>query len=182
MGYRSGFSIYDTDDSKKLIASCMKNLNIDEKNFPIRSVMNEISRAKDKLITPAEYEGMAGSDYRLKKIAEIYKLYESELMTANALDFDDIIMQTVKLLEENDDVREYYQRRFEYVSVDEYQDTNFAQFRLTVLLSGKYNNIMVVGDDDQSIYRFRGATIENILDFDRQFKEAKVIKDSSWVR
>ncbi len=176
MGYKSGFSIYDTDDQKKLVASCMKTLNIDEKNFPIRSVMNEISRAKDKLITPSEYASCAGADYKLKKIAEIYKLYQSSLLSANALDFDDIIMQTVFLLEQHEDVRDYYQNRFEYVCVDEYQDTNVAQFRLTVLLSGKYNNIMVVGDDDQSIYKFRGATIENILDFDRNFKGAKVIK------
>ena len=176
VGYKSGFSIYDTDDQKKLVASCMKTLNIDEKSFPIRSVMNEISRAKDKLITPREYEEMAGVNFKLKKVAEIYKLYQSSLLSANALDFDDIIMQTVFLLEDHDDVREYYQNRFEYVCVDEYQDTNVAQFRLTVLLSGKYNNVMVVGDDDQSIYKFRGATIENILDFDRQFKGAKVIK------
>ncbi len=176
IGYKSGFSIYDTDDQKKLVASCMKILNIDEKNFPIRAVMNEISRAKDKLITPEEYANSAGSDYKLKKIAEIYKLYQSSLLSANAVDFDDIIMQTVFLLEDHADVREYYQNRFEYVCVDEYQDTNVAQFRLTVLLSGRYNNIMVVGDDDQSIYKFRGATIENILDFDRNFKSAKVIK------
>ncbi|MGN1047927.1 MAG: ATP-dependent helicase [Eubacteriales bacterium] len=176
IGYAPGFSIYDTDDSKKLISSCMKKLNIDEKILPIKSAMNEISRAKDKLITPEMFASEAGSDFRLKKISDVYSEYARELKASNALDFDDIIMQTVKLLSENEDVRSYYQSRFRYVCVDEYQDTNRAQFVLTSLLSGGSRNLMVVGDDDQSIYKFRGATIENILDFDRTYTDAKVIR------
>jgi len=176
-GYRENFTVYDTDDSKKTVSSVMKALNIDEKALPIKTVMNEISRAKDNLITPLAYENeYAANDFRRKQIARVYKSYQEELMRANALDFDDIIMQTVFLLRENEDVREYYQNKFKYVSVDEFQDTNGAQFALTGLLCGGYKNIMVVGDDDQSIYKFRGAVIENILGFDRKFKDTKVIK------
>ncbi|MBQ8005830.1 MAG: UvrD-helicase domain-containing protein, partial [Clostridia bacterium] len=154
----------------------MKKLNIDEKILPIKTVQNEISRAKDRLMTPIMFDEEAGSDFRLRKVADIYIEYQKQLKTSNALDFDDIIMQTVKLLEEDDEVRAYYQKRFRYVCVDEYQDTNRAQFVLTSLLSGGSKNLMVVGDDDQSIYKFRGATIENILDFDRTYKDAKIIK------
>ncbi|MBR4296349.1 MAG: UvrD-helicase domain-containing protein [Clostridia bacterium] len=176
IGFTQGFTIYDTDDAKKLISSCMKRLNIDEKVLPIKTVMNEISRAKDKLITPEMFLAEVGSDYRLKKISDIYTEYQKQLSGANALDFDDIIMQTVRILEEDREVCSYYQNRFKYVCVDEYQDTNRAQFVLTSLLSGGSRNLMVVGDDDQSIYKFRGATIENILDFDRTYSDAKVIK------
>lgn len=176
IGYGTGFSIYDTDDAKKLISSCMKILNIDEKIMPIKTVMNEIGRAKDKLITPEMYAREAGVDFRLKKVADIYTEYEKQLKASNSLDFDDIIMETVKLLREDEEVRTYYQKHFKYVCVDEYQDTNHAQFVLTSLLSGGSGNLMVVGDDDQSIYKFRGATIENILDFDRTYNNAKVIK------
>ena len=176
VGYEDGFTIYDMDDAKKLISSCMKKLNIDEKVLPIKTAQNEISRAKDKLMTPKMFESESGSDFRLKKISDIYKEYQKQLKASNALDFDDIIMQTVRLLEEDEEVRTYYQRRFRYVCVDEYQDTNRAQFALTSLLSGQSRNLMVVGDDDQSIYKFRGATIENILDFDRTYRDAKVIK------
>ncbi len=176
IGYGAGFSIYDTDDVKKLISSCMKILNIDEKIMPIKTVMNEIGRAKDKLITPEMYAREAGVDFRLKKVADIYMEYEKQLKASNSLDFDDIIMETVRLLREDEEVRTYYQRHFKYVCVDEYQDTNHAQFVLTSLLSGGSGNLMVVGDDDQSIYKFRGATIENILDFDRTYNNAKVIK------
>lgn len=176
IGYGEGFTIYDTDDAKKLISSCLKKLNIDEKILPIKSVMNEISRAKDKLMTPEMFESEAGSDFRLSKIALVYKEYQKVLKESNALDFDDIIMQTVRLLHEDEESRTYYQRRFRYVCVDEYQDTNKAQFVLTSLLSAGSRNLMVVGDDDQSIYKFRGATIENILDFDRTYDDAKVIK------
>lgn len=176
IGYGAGFSIYDTDDVKKLISSCMKILNIDEKIMPIKTVMNEIGRAKDKLITPEMYAREAGVDFRLKKVADIYTEYEKQLKASNSLDFDDIIMETVKLLREDEEVRTYYQRHFKYVCVDEYQDTNHAQFVLTSLLSGGSGNLMVVGDDDQSIYKFRGATIENILDFDRTYNNSKVIK------
>lgn len=176
LGYTQDFTIYDTDDVKKLIGSTMKSLNISDKVLPVRSVMNEISRAKDELITPDDYNLKVGNDYRLLQISKIYTQYQTALKDANAVDFDDIIVQTVRLLEENSDVLDYYQNKFRYVCVDEYQDTNKAQFMLTSLLSGKYRNIMVVGDDDQSIYKFRGATIENILNFDKEYGEAKVIK------
>ena len=132
--------------------------------------------AKDRMITPEAFFSEVGNDYRLKQIGRVYEAYQNKLKTSNALDFDDIIMQTVILLRKFPDVREYYQNRFRYVCVDEYQDTNEAQFALTALLSGGYNNIMVVGDDDQSIYKFRGATIENILNFDKTFPSAKIIR------
>ncbi len=177
LGYRENFTVYDTDDTKKAITAAMKSLNIDERALPVKSVMSEISRAKDKLITPAEYENdYADSDIRKKQISKIYKYYAEQLMLSNALDFDDIIMKTVELLRENEDVREYYQNKFRYVSVDEFQDTNCAQFELIKLLCDGYKNIMVVGDDDQSIYKFRGAVIENILGFDRTYRDAKIIK------
>ncbi len=173
-GYKPNFSIYDTDDKKRLVSECMKKLNIDEKMLPVKSVMSAISMAKDTLVRPEEYE--AGKDIREKHISAIYKEYQSRLEAVNALDFDDIIMKTVFLLENCDEAREYYGNKFRYVCVDEYQDTNYAQFRLTELLSCKYRNIMVVGDDDQSIYKFRGATVENILGFDETYPDAKVVK------
>ncbi len=176
VGYRPGFTIYDTDDAKKQIAACLKELNIDEKMVPIKTVMNAISRAKDKLQNPSAFRDEAGDDYVAQKIAQIYESYQNHLAKANAMDFDDLIFQTVTLLTENEEVRAFYQNRFRYVCVDEYQDTNCAQSRLIYLLSGKYRNLMVVGDDDQSIYKFRGATIENILQFDAIFADAKVIK------
>lgn len=176
IGYHTGFSIYDQDDSKKAITTCMKDLDIDVKMLPVKSVQNTISRAKDKMITPEAFYAEVGNDYRLKQIGRIYEAYQNKLKTSNALDFDDIIMQTVILLRKFPEVREYYQNRFRYVCVDEYQDTNEAQFALTALLSGGHGNIMVVGDDDQSIYRFRGATIENILNFDKTFPNAKIIR------
>lgn len=176
LGYRDGFSIYDTEDQKKLVSSCMKMLNIDDKVMPIKTALNEIGRAKDRLLTPEMYEAEAGNDYRLALVAKIYKSYQEKLKASNALDFDDIIMETVRLLKEDDDVRSYYQNKFKYVCVDEYQDTNMAQFVLTTLLSGGSRNLMVVGDDDQSIYKFRGATIENILGFDKNYSDAKTIK------
>lgn len=176
IGYASGFSIYDADDTKKAITSCMKDLDIDTKSLPVKSVQITISRAKDKMITPEMFYSEVGNDYRLKQIGRIYEAYQNKLKSSNALDFDDIIMQTVVLLRKFPEVREYYQNRFRYVCVDEYQDTNEAQFALTALLSGGYGNIMVVGDDDQSIYKFRGATIENILNFDKTFPSAKIIR------
>lgn len=176
IGYAQGFSIYDQDDSKKAITSCMKDLNIDTKSMTPKAVQNHISRAKDRMISPADFYAEVGNDFRLKQIARIYEAYQARLTASNALDFDDIIMQTVLLLRKYPEVREYYQNRFRYVCVDEYQDTNEAQFALTALLSGGYQNIMVVGDDDQSIYRFRGATIENILNFDKTFPTAKIIR------
>ena len=174
LGYRSGFSIYDTDDKKRMISLCMKELRIDEKRLSPKVVANEISRAKDNLISPDAYE--ITNDPRSKDILLIYRLYQKRLAEYNAVDFDDIIMKTVELLESDPEVREHYQSKFRYVLVDEYQDTNYAQFVLTKLLSDKYRNIMVVGDDDQSIYRFRGATVENILNFDKTYPDASVVK------
>ncbi len=176
LGYKSGFSIYDTDDQKKLVIKCLKELNLDDKKFPAKNIMNIIGKAKDKLLSPDELLEESDVDYLISVAAKVYKLYQQKLFDANALDFDDIIMLTVKLFEENTDILEYYQSKFKYVCVDEYQDTNYAQFKLTELISRKYKNIMVVGDDDQSIYKFRGATIENILNFDRTYPEAKIIK------
>ena len=176
IGYGQGFTIYDTDDTKKAIVSVMKRLHMDEKQFPPKSVMNTISRAKDTLQTAEDFEVEAGSDYRLSRIAAIYRGYAEDLRASNAMDFDDIILQTVRLLRENPDVLAYYQKKFRYVCIDEYQDTNRAQFELSALLAGGSRNLMVVGDDDQSIYKFRGATIENILGFDRVFSDATVIK------
>lgn len=174
LGYREGFSIYDTDDKKRLITNCMKELSIDEKRLAPKAVAGAISIAKDELKTPDDME--ISRDPRSRDIIEIYKLYQKKLMEYNAVDFDDIIMKTVELLETDIEVRDYYQNKFKYVLVDEYQDTNYAQFVLTKLLSDKYRNIMVVGDDDQSIYKFRGATIENILNFDSTYPDATVIK------
>lgn len=175
-GYQTGFSIYDTEDTKRAMQGAMRACNIDEKQFPVKSVVNTVSRAKEKLLTPEGLKEEAGNDYRLSQIAKIYEVYQTMLKNANALDFDDLIMQTVLLLRDNEEVRSACQRKFRYVCVDEYQDTNQAQFYLTALLAGGTDNLMVVGDDDQSIYRFRGATIKNILSFDRVYKEAKVIR------
>ena len=176
IGYTPGFTIYDTDDTKKTVTGVMKRLNIDEKQFPVKSVMTAISHAKDNLQSAEDFEIEAGSDFRLSRIAAIYRGYEEELRRSGAMDFDDIIMLTVRLLRENPDVLSYYQRKFKYVCIDEYQDTNVAQFQLAALLSGQYKNLMVVGDDDQSIYKFRGATITNILGFDKVFDDTTVIK------
>ena len=176
IGFGSGFTIYDTDDTKKAIVGVMKNLHIDEKQFPPKAVMTAISHAKDRLRTAEDFEVEAGSDFRLSRIAAVYKGYEAALRASNAMDFDDIIMNTVTLLRQHADVRTYYQRKFKYVCIDEYQDTNIAQFELAALLSGGSHNLMVVGDDDQSIYKFRGATIENILSFDKTFDHATLIK------
>lgn len=176
LGYRPAFGVCDADDSKKLISRCMKDLNIDEKRLSIKAVMNEISRAKDRLKDPYDYAMEVGSDARYKEVARIYELYQKRLMESNLLDFDDIIMKTVELLKGNPETLAYYQNKFKYVLVDEYQDTNHAQFVLVSLLADFYKNIMVVGDDDQSIYKFRGATIENILSFDKKYTDATVVK------
>ncbi len=178
LGYRDAFSIYDTDDKKRMISLCMKELEIDEKRLAPKALANEISRAKDNLLSPEEYEAenLKSRDPRARDIAAVYKLYQKKMMEYNAVDFDDIIMKTVELLRDNPDVLEYYQNKFRYVLVDEYQDTNHAQFVLTKLISEKNRNIMVVGDDDQSIYRFRGATVENILDFDKTYPDAAVVR------
>ncbi len=176
IGYTSHFTIYDTDDQKKLMKEIMKAEGIEEKMLPVKSVLNAISSAKDKLITPKEFEMEAGADFRLKKIALLYKKYSVRMLNNDAMDFDDMINNTVKLLQENEDVLDYYNNKFKYIMVDEYQDTNHAQYVLVSLLAGRYKNICVVGDDDQSIYKFRGATIENILSFEDEYKNAKVIR------
>ncbi len=176
LGYRDGMTIYDTDDTKKALLAAMQRLRIDEKLLPVKGVMNAISRAKDQLIGPDDYLLEVGNDFRAKQIGRVYEEYQRFLRESNALDFDDIIMQTVLLFQKHPEILEPYQRRFKYVCVDEFQDTNVAQLRLTAQLSGGHKNLMVVGDDDQSIYKFRGATIENILTFDKLYPAAKVIK------
>ena len=176
LGFESAFTIYDEDDKKRIITNVMKKLSLDPKNFDPRTVIGMISRAKDKLMTPKQFAADAAGDYFREKVSDIYRLYEKEMKKACALDFDDIIMKTVLLLQNNPEVLEYYQHKFRYVLVDEYQDTNYAQYVLTSLLAGFYENICVVGDDDQSIYKFRGANITNILEFEKQFKDAKTIR------
>ena len=166
LGYTNHFTIYDTDDSKRVMKQCQRQLGIDDKFLNHRAILSEISNAKDALIGPQEYRATVGADFRKGKIAECYALYQKELLAADAMDFDDMIYNTVQLLRENDDVLELYQNQFRYVMVDEYQDTNHAQYVLTSMLADKFKNICVVGDDDQSIYRFRGATIDNILSFE----------------
>jgi len=174
LGYSSNFTIYDMDDVKRQVTDVMKALNIDDKILPVRTVMTVMSRYKDRLKYPGDMETPV--DVKETRVKKIYETYQTTLQTANAVDFDDIIALTVKLLQTDDEVREYYSGRFKYILVDEYQDTNYAQYALITLLSGKYKNIMVVGDDDQSIYKFRGATIENILNFASRFQDATVIK------
>jgi DNA helicase-2/ATP-dependent DNA helicase PcrA len=176
LGYAGNFTIYDSDDSQRLIKTCMTQLNISDSKFTPKSVQNTISSAKNRLISPEKFLTEAGDDYKLGIAAKVYALYQRQLKSANALDFDDIIMLTVKVLDDNPDILQKYQRKFRYVMVDEYQDTNGAQFKLVSLLAGGYNNICVVGDDDQSIYKFRGATIENILNFEKHFPNAKTVR------
>ena len=175
-GLQSGFTVYDTDDQKKAMKAVLASLNIDEKVLPIKTAVNAISRAKDKLIAPEQFLLEMGNDYRMQLLEKVYVAYQKRLADSNALDFDDIIVRTVDLLRTNAEVLRTYQNQFRYVCVDEYQDTNGAQFRLTELLSGGRRNLMVVGDDDQSIYKFRGATIENILQFTKVFHPATLIR------
>lgn len=176
LGFDKSFTIYDVADAERVIKDALREYSLDEKAFPRKAVLNIISRAKDKMLTPALFEKSVDGDYRLTKIAKVYNSYQRRLKAANALDFDDIIMHTVTLLQNFSDVREYYQRKFHYVLIDEYQDTNHAQYLLAATLAGGYQNFCVVGDDDQSIYRFRGATIENILQFEDQYPNANVIR------
>lgn len=178
LGFSDSFTIYDTADSQSLLKRILKDMDIDEKSFPPRSVLGEISRAKDSRLGPKEYAQYArsASDFRLGKIAQIYEEYMRRMFAANAMDFDDLIFFTVKLLAEQEEVRSYWQRRFRYVLIDEYQDTNHLQYLLASLLAGGWGNICVVGDDDQSIYKFRGATIENILSFESQFPGCRTIR------
>lgn len=176
LGYTTNFTIYDSDDQRTLMRQVLKTLEIDPKLYKDRAMLGFISTAKNELVTAAEFELNAGGDFRQKKVAQIYKEYQSQLKKNNALDFDDLIMKTVELFQNNPEVLDYYQERFKYIMVDEYQDTNTAQFKLVSLLAGKYRNLCVVGDDDQSIYKFRGANIRNILDYEKVYPDAKVIK------
>jgi len=176
IGYPSSFNIFDRADQLTVVKECLKELNLDDKTYPPKSVLTYIGRAKDELMTPADFAKSSGGDFRMEKIAQVYDLYQKKLVKYGSLDFDDIIMLTVKLFEEHEDVLAYYQRRFHYIMVDEYQDTNHAQYKLVSLLADAHKNLCVVGDDDQSIYKFRGANIENILSFEKQYTNAKVIK------
>ncbi len=170
IGYTKHFTIYDTDDQKRVMKRVQKSLGIEDKFLNHKSILSEISHSKDSLIGPKEYYATNRNDFRKAKIAECYREYQQELMRSDAMDFDDMIFNTVKLLKENDDVLSLYQNQFKYIIVDEYQDTSYAQYVLTYLLAGGYHNICVVGDDDQSIYRFRGATIENIMRFKERYE------------
>lgn len=174
--YKKNFVIFDAKDQEVLIKECVKELNLNEKNFPFRVVSSEISRAKDMLQTPDKYYDRNMHDIRKRKLADIYGLYQKKLQKNNALDFDDILNKTVELFELNPDILQYYQNKFKYIMVDEYQDTNFSQYTLIRLLAGQHRNLCVVGDDDQSIYSWRGADIGNILNFEKDFPGAKVIK------
>ena len=176
IGYENNFTIYDTDDQKTVIKEVCKRLNIDTKMFKERSLMAAISSAKDELISPEAFKRDAGQDWSLQTVARVYEAYQKQLAMNNALDFDDLIAKTVELLEASPEVLDYFQQRFRYIMVDEYQDTNTAQFRFVSLLASKYRNLCVVGDDDQSIYKFRGANIGNILGYEKVFPDAKVIK------
>ena len=178
LGFTRSFTIYDTADSQSLVKRILKDFDLDEKMFPPRSVLSQISRAKDEMVSPEEMlsEAKKAFDVRRTRTAEVYREYQRRLREADAMDFDDLISHTVQLLQVHEDVREYYQRKFRYVLVDEYQDTNNLQYLLASLLAGGYENICVVGDDDQSIYKFRGATIRNILDFEKRYPGAKMIK------
>ena len=178
LGFDRSFTIYDSADSERVVKDILKDFNLEEKTFPPRSVLSVISKAKDAMQSGRDFldDCQKQGDHRLTQIAKLYVEYERRLREANALDFDDLILDTVRLLQEYDDVREYYQRKFRYVLIDEYQDTNNLQYQLSSLLAGRWENICVVGDDDQSIYRFRGATIENILSFESEYKNARVIR------
>ena len=176
IGFETSFIIFDTSDQRTMIKTCLKDLNIDDKMFTDRSVLSEISNAKNQMLEPEAYTAIANGDFRKEKIATVYELYQKRLKENNAIDFDDIINYTIKILNENPDVLEYYANKFKYVLVDEYQDTNKAQFTLITLFASNYGNITVVGDSDQSIYAFRGADISNILNFERDFANAKIIK------
>ncbi len=178
LGFQKDFTIYDTDDSKRVIKDILKELNYDEKTFPPREILSIISSSKDRYETPEEFaaRSAAANDWRMTRIAKIYERYAQKLSAASALDFDDIIFHTVRLLRQEPEVLRHYQEKFRYVMVDEYQDTNHLQYLLTSLLAGGRKNLCVVGDDDQSIYRFRGANIENILNFEKQYKDARTIR------
>ena len=176
IGYKSDFVIFDTSDQRTLVKECLKTLKVDDKLFTDRAVLSEISNGKNEMLEPKAYSVKYAGDFRKEKIAEIYELYQSKLRENNAIDFDDIINFTIKILTENPDVLEYYTEKFQYILVDEYQDTNKAQFTLVSLFASRYGNITAVGDNDQGIYSFRGADITNILNFERDFPGTKIIK------
>ncbi len=176
LGYSSHFTVYATDDQKRLMKEIVKQLNIDEKILPVKSVLSEISKAKDKMQTPAEMLREADHDYRKQSIVKAYEIYQKRLQTADAMDFDDLLCKAVELFRQNPEILGYYQNQFKYIMVDEYQDTNRVQYEFVRMLAEKHGNICVVGDDDQSIYKFRGATIENILSFENTFKGAQIIR------
>ena len=176
MGYDNRFTIYDTDDQKTLMKEVCRKTDVDTKRFKERMLLSVISSAKNEMVMPDEFELNAGGDFAQQQIAKVYREYEAQLKSNNALDFDDLLVRAVQLLDTQPDVLENYQKRFRYIMVDEYQDTNTVQFKLVSLLAGKYRNLCVVGDDDQSIYKFRGANIRNILDFEKEFPDARVIK------
>ena len=176
LGYSSHFTVYATDDQKRLMKEIVKQLNIDEKILPVKSVLSEISKAKDKMQTPAEMLREADHDYRKQSIAKAYEIYQKRLQTADAMDFDDLLCKAVELFRQNPEILGYYQNQFKYIMVDEYQDTNRVQYEFVRMLAEKHGNICVVGDDDQSIYKFRGATIENILSFENTFTGAQIIR------
>ncbi len=176
IGYDRNFTIYDTDDTKQVIRDVIKRLQLDKKQYPERGLLNEISKAKDELITPSEYEMKAAGKFREMQVAKVYAEYQKQLHANNALDFDDLLFKTVELFQFHPDILEQYQQRFQYIMVDEYQDTNTVQFQFVSMLARKHRNLCVVGDDDQSIYKFRGANIYNILNFEKVFEEAQVIK------
>lgn len=176
LGFDSSFIIFDTSDQRTLVKTCIKNIGLDDKMFTDRSVLSEISNAKNEMLEPEQYTVRANGDFRKEKIALVYEMYQKRLRENNAIDFDDIINYTIKILMENPDILEYYSNKFQYVLVDEYQDTNKAQFTLVTMLASKNGNITVVGDNDQGIYSFRGADISNILNFERDFPGTKIIK------
>ena len=170
LGFDRSFVIYDTDDQASVIKSCIETLGINDKQFPPKTILGEISRAKDEMVTPDQYKKLYATDFRMGKIAAAYELYQNKLKASNAVDFDDIILLTIRLLNEHPEVLSYYQDKFRYVLVDEYQDTNTAQYMLVSLFANRSRNLCVVGDDDQMIYGWRGANLRNILDFEQEFQ------------
>ena len=176
LGYSNNFTIYDTDDQKSVMRDVCKRLNIDTKLYKERNILSQISKAKDEFMSPEQYSLANQGDFSKKRITDAYKSYQEQLKSNNALDFDDLLFKTVELFTNNPDILEQYRNRFKYIMVDEYQDTNTVQFKFISLLAGEHRNLCVVGDDDQSIYKFRGANIKNILNFEKVFPDARVIK------
>ena len=181
LGYTSDFTIYDSSDAKTLVKECIRELGFDEKEYPPKSIVSIISRAKNEMVMPEDFTSVFGNDFRMRKVSEIYDLYTKKLKLNNALDFDDLITKTVIVLKENEDLREHYRRKFKYILIDEYQDTNNTQYELISLLANENSNVCVVGDDDQSIYKFRGANIDNILNFEKDYEGAvKITLDENY--